>query len=303
MKDPESFVPNGYAYVTPHRGVDEKEGYYKDGFGSTMELVTFEYTNESKRAAHLQNGYDGIIRVVTLRDEGRVHLEILRKVATEPLALLTNNHMLPMLAEITSDPVTFCVFPIVGGGTIRRAYDEWPKSSVGDILDMLIQALEGLVFIHDLNIAHRDAFPDNFLVQWQPESLYTMKVPTTRPRVFLIDFETAVSFEPDSDPSHRTCLGFPTGDKETYTRPLTQEMMSGQPYDPFKLDVWQLSICLTFDTNIPEIDKILQTMRIRDALQRPASDDVLSRLRSVVNSMSPQSLLIPLVSLPVEVTT
>ncbi|TFY71728.1 hypothetical protein EVG20_g1272 [Dentipellis fragilis] len=300
LKVPESFMPNGYAYVTPDRRVDRKDGYEKDGPGSARELIWFESTNESKRAARLRDGRDGIVRVVALRDEGRVHLKILRKVATEPLALLTNNHALPMLAEITSDPVTFCVFPIVGGGNIRRAYDEWPKSSVGDILDMLTQALEALVFIHDLNIAHRDAFPDNFLVQWQPESLYTMKVPTTRPRVFLIDFETAVLFEPDSDPSYRTCLGIPTGVQETYSRPLTQEMKSGQPYDPFKLDVWQLSICLTFDTNISEVDEILQSMRIRDALGRPASNDVLAQLQSAVNSMSPQSLLIPLVPLHTE---
>ncbi|TFY57490.1 hypothetical protein EVG20_g8528 [Dentipellis fragilis] len=235
-------VPNGYSFVTPHRGLEGKE--VSKSPGTARELTRFEYTNDLSRAACLQNGQDVVVRIVVLKGEGRKYLEILRKIATGPLGLLSSNHTLPMLKEIAGDSATFCVFPMVGGGNLRNAYDGWAKTSAGDILDMVMQALEGLAFIHNLNIAHRDAFCDNFIVQWQPESLYTMKVPTSRPRVYLIDFETALASEPDS--SNRTCVGFPTDEPEEYTRPAIPEMRSGQPYDPFKVDVWQFAMASPF---------------------------------------------------------
>ncbi|TFY71734.1 hypothetical protein EVG20_g1274 [Dentipellis fragilis] len=288
-RKPRKYVrPNGYAYVTPFRGLD---GYAP---GTAMDLTNFQYKNELQRPATLQDGRDGIVRVVVLRDEGHTHLKILRKIANEPLALLTNNHTLPLLFEMNFDLVTFCVFPLVGGGHLRRAFaDMYESTSVGDLLDMVMQALEGLAFIHDLHIAHRDAFVDNFLVEWQPESLHMMKVPTARPRVYLIDFETAVMFELGCDLSECTCTGIPLGDLENYSRPVIPEMLNGQPYDPFKLDVWQLGVSLVFDTTLPPIEHILESMHITDAHERPYASEALLQLSRVVNNMTPQSLLIP----------
>ena len=121
------------------------------------------------------------------------------------------------------------------------------------------------MFIHDLNIAHRvstllilypnsripircfqDAFRDNFVVQWHPESLRTMKVSFTRPRIYLIDFEVAVQFPMECPETERLSIGLPLGgsftDPEQYARPHAPECASGIPYSPFKLDVWQLGI-------------------------------------------------------------
>ncbi|TFY71731.1 hypothetical protein EVG20_g1271 [Dentipellis fragilis] len=280
--------PNGYAYVTPSRGLDNLTP------GTGRNLTLFVYSNELKRPATLQNGMDCVVRIVVLRDTGHTHLKILRKIATEPLALLTNNHVLPMLAEISFDLVTFCIFPLVGGENMRCSYSGlWAMSSVGDLLDMVMQALEGLAFIHDLKIAHRDAFSDNFLVEWQPESLRTMTVPMTRPRVYINDFETAIMFEPDTDPSECTCTGCPMGNPDTYTRPVIPEILKEEPYDPFKLDVWQLGVSLVFETTIAPIDEIIASMWRGNAAERPSASEALSRLSGVVHSMTPQSLLIP----------
>ncbi|TFY71729.1 hypothetical protein EVG20_g1273 [Dentipellis fragilis] len=293
-RKPSKYIrPNGYAFATPSRGLD---GYTP---WTAMDLTSFRYKNELKRPASLQNGHDGVVRVVVLRDEGHMHLKILRRIATEPLALLTSNHALPMLSEISFDLVTFCVFPLVGGADMHRAFSAMGvMSSVGDLLDMVMQALEGLGFLHDLKIAHRDAFSDNFLVQWLPESLKSMTVPITRPRVYLIDFETAVMFESDNDPSECTCTGIPMGDLKTYGRPVIPEMLNAVPYDPFKLDVWQLTVSLVFDTTFPSVESILTSMRVVDAGERPSASEALSRLSSVVHNMMPQSLLVPLAPFP-----
>ena len=44
-------------------------------------------------------------------------------------------------------------------------------------------------------IYSQDAFKDNFLVQWLPETLGMEHIAPSRPRVYLIDFEVAVHFQ------------------------------------------------------------------------------------------------------------
>ena len=65
-----------------------------------------------------------------------------------------------------------------------------------------------------------------------------MRVPTTRPRVFLTDFEMAHEFSEDVPPEGRLLTGLPI---DGYQRPVPPEVASGNPYDPFKVDVWQLA--------------------------------------------------------------
>ena len=88
-----------------------------------------------------RDGRDVVIRIVKIRDEDQIHLDILRKLATSPHALLSSNHTLPMIDELHIGPLVFAVFPFVGA-TMSDAWDRWPRNSVGDIMDMLMQALE-----------------------------------------------------------------------------------------------------------------------------------------------------------------
>ena len=61
-------------------------------------------------------------------------------------------------------------------------------------------------------------------------------------RYYINDFELAVTFDPDSEPSSRTVTGFPTTGVRTgeYGRRPAPEMLSGDPYCPFRADIWQL---------------------------------------------------------------
>ena len=86
----------------------------------------------------------------------------------------------------------------------------------------------------------QDAFHDNFVIQWHPESMRTMKVSKSRPRVYLIDFETAVQFPAGCPSIERVSVGYPVTVLETYARPHAPDFASGKPYYPFKLDIWQL---------------------------------------------------------------
>ena len=75
-----------------------------------------------------------------------------------------------------------------------------------------------------------------------------MKVPVTRPRAHLIDFEVAASFEPDSPASEKMCIGLPLGGTcstpSVYGRPTLPEMRDRKPWGPFKSDVVQLGLSL-----------------------------------------------------------
>ena len=65
-----------------------------------------------------------------------------------------------------------------------------------------------------------------------------MRVPLSRPRVFLSDFEMAHEFPVEVLHEQRLLIGMPIPD---YRRPVPPEIASGKPYDPFKADVWQLA--------------------------------------------------------------
>lgn len=60
-----------------------------------------------------------------------------------------------------------------------------------------------------------------------------MRVPLSRPRVYLNDFEHAFKHEPGTTSTSVKIRG-------PYLRPIAPEMHTGEPYEPFKPDVWQL---------------------------------------------------------------
>ena len=63
-------------------------------------------------------------------------------------------------------------------------------------------------------------------------------------RYYINDFEFAVTFEPNSEPSSRTVTGLPvTGIRSgEYARKPAPEMLTGAPYCPFRADIYQLGI-------------------------------------------------------------
>ncbi|KAG6915905.1 hypothetical protein DXG01_009372 [Tephrocybe rancida] len=275
LRAPTDPAPNGFSLVSSHRE-------HMDGMGSLRDLRQFQYWTPLLRATRTAQGQDVIIRVIVVGDEGREHLEVLRRVAAGPRALLCENHVLPMLRELCFRHVVFGVFPRAAGD-VRYAWQDFYRNSVGDIVDFVLQMLE-------------DAFPDNFVVQWHPDSLALQRLSISRPRVYMIDFELAVHFPPERPAPECRCTGYPIGgpsfvpDADQYSRPRALECASGEPYSPFKLDVWQLGTGLAFETGIHPIDEILVSLKHDDPAARPTAKEALESLLVVVDSMTPISL-------------
>ncbi|KAJ3017153.1 hypothetical protein NUW54_g649 [Trametes sanguinea] len=256
---------SGFACVIPDRGINEVTGGVKD-------LFSFRYMNPLCRPARKRGKQDVFVGVLSMGDRGDNYVDILKAIAMGPFALLSD---------------------------AGRMYDGWPKNSVGDVLDMILQCLEALSFIHRMTIAHMDAFKDNFLFQWHPESLKTGHPPCGRPRVYLTDLEVAVMVPSGVPFEECRVSGYPTGgsypeDTKLYARPVPPEVPSGNPYDPFKLDVWQSGTSLSdFKSTIPSIDRILEDLRLPDAAARPSSFDALRALSKILADMTPNALMIP----------
>ncbi|PIL28179.1 hypothetical protein GSI_09716 [Ganoderma sinense ZZ0214-1] len=269
-------VSNGFMYATPHRAHEKLSG-------SIQRVLSYEYRNALTRAARAPDGRDVVFRVLAIGDAA--------------YSLISANHMLPLLELIELDDITFGVFPKVAF-SCSELYHGWAESSVGDILEMIAQCLEALVFLHTCGIAHRDAFKDNFVIQWVPESLrIDYDSPSSRPRVYMIDFELAIRFPLDSPKEERVCVGRPSGGSESLPgpsgRPMPPEVLSGQPYDPFKLDVWQLGNSISdLKSTIPEIDKVLVSMVDPDPATRPTAYEAMRALLDAIGAIPPVALLI-----------
>ena len=82
-----------------------------------------------------------VVRVVCIADEGREHLALLRKLSRGTRSLLTENHIVPLWGEAQFEDIVFTICPLVGH-SMDACYGFWAKNSVGDIVDMIIQALE-----------------------------------------------------------------------------------------------------------------------------------------------------------------
>ena len=61
--------------------------------------------NPLTRAAQTPEGQAVVVKVLAIRDEGHECLSIIRKISSGPLALLSNNHCLPLIKEFVFEDI------------------------------------------------------------------------------------------------------------------------------------------------------------------------------------------------------
>ncbi|KAK7055194.1 kinase-like domain-containing protein [Favolaschia claudopus] len=261
--------------------------YHRRTDASPLIMTSLMVTNGLVYPARHKKGFDVVIKTICAGSQGHSQLRILRKLATGAEAMRPSNHVLPMFEEIHLDDIVFGVFPFLSTPLDNRFFCT-EVCSAGDMINLIVQMLEATIFIHDRLIAHQDLFIDNFLCEYMPCSLAERHA--IPPRVFLIDFESAIEFSADSRPEDRLVDSHFFGD--TFTRGKAPETLrKGVPFDPFALDIWQLGYKLAmYGTTVVDIDDIILEMGKEDPKARPSARDAFERIVKITRSIPPEEL-------------
>ncbi|KDR83095.1 hypothetical protein GALMADRAFT_57374, partial [Galerina marginata CBS 339.88] len=229
--------------------------------------------NSKLHAARTKDNRDVVILLLSDGTSGNNALEALQVVGTGVAASIDRNHVLPMLQTVHHDNLVFGVFPMVGKSSISPWF-----GCLADGLEFVSQIMEGVAFMHERRVVHRDLFLTNFLSSrrsgcWDPDKRSDFLCP----RYYIIDFEWAIYF-PSSD---ATVVGPPT-DWSNYNRPSPPEMRSAEPHCPFKADAWQLgrSFRLLLE-GIPDILDLFESMCSDDPDMRLTARVALDRFKDL----------------------
>ncbi|KAI0767251.1 kinase-like domain-containing protein [Fomes fomentarius] len=217
--------------------------------------------------------------------------------SSEELRKDPRNHCVPIL-DVLQDPhepsISFLVMPFL------RYIDQPEFDTIGSILECVQQLLEGLSFLHQHNVAHRDCayknimmdataiFPRGFhpvtdiclpddITRFAP-TLPRSKVPVT---YYFVDFGISSLFA--GDQASRLVTGSFGLDEEV------PELSDEVPYDPFKVDIFILGnlFCQTFVehnqrfSNVDVLAPLVWQMTKSDPSARPSAEEALQMFRDI----------------------
>ncbi|OCH90630.1 hypothetical protein OBBRIDRAFT_825818 [Obba rivulosa] len=261
----------------------EDPGRCEDGFVSPGR----EHLIDARRVSDESLVY--IKRVKT----GDLESKLATYLSSEALRSDPRNHCIPIL-ELFEDPddptISYMVMPFL------RPIHEPPFELVNEVVDFIEQILEGLVFLHDHGVAHRDCAPKNLMMA--ADAMYPLgfhpilsrRLPdgkTTAPylprsavgvKYYYIDFGISAYIPPDKRP--KLVTGFLGRDREV------PELSATIPYDPFKVDIFIIGNVLrkvfhdafsNLGFLLPLIDHMTQT----DPTNRPTAEEALREWETI----------------------
>ncbi|KAL4242881.1 hypothetical protein ABKN59_011627 [Abortiporus biennis] len=244
--------------------------------------------------------------VMLKRVSQKVHpheVELTRYFSEEPLRSDPRNHCVHLLdvLDVPDHPdFKIMVFPLL------RTYNNPKFETIGEALEFFRQVFEGLNFMHQCHVAHRDCGRLNIMMDPQPmfPKMYHPRYTnysrdfkgaakyhsrTARPvRYYLIDLGLSRRYDPENtSPREPPILG---GDKSV------PEFKDGtEPLDPFPTDVYYVGNVIRLDFMTvyvglefmnPLVDDMVQT----DPLKRPTMDAVVSHFSEIYHNLPPSTL-------------
>ncbi|KAI0676775.1 kinase-like domain-containing protein [Trametes maxima] len=228
-----------------------------------------------------------------------LELDLARYFSTEELRQDPRNHCVPLLDVIPhpDDPtVSFMVMPFL------RYVNRPPFETIEDMFECGEQILEGLAFMHQHGVAHRDCaypnvmmdasalYPQGFHPVYQEFSPNIATYAPVLPRssvpitYYLVDFGISTRFSVDEPV--RLVLG-KDGIEDT-----VPELSDDVPYDPFKTDVYIAGalfreIFLNKFSNVGMIAPLVAWMTAPDPKMRPDISESLHAWRRIRKDTSP----------------
>lgn len=187
-----------------------------------------------------------------------------------------------------NDEISYLVMPL-----LRNAGDP-AFQYVKEIIDLVDQVLEGLVFLHEKGVAHRDCVLHNFLMDpgaMYPEGFHPVCTAYKRdysgfadylPRsavgvkYYFADFGISVHM---SDENRQTLVTGASGRDQD-----PPELSATVPYDPFKLDIFIIGNMLKQEfcdrfSNTEFLRPLANRMTVADPRSRPSAEEALVEWR------------------------
>ncbi|EDR05086.1 uncharacterized protein LACBIDRAFT_330194 [Laccaria bicolor S238N-H82] len=224
--------------------------------------------------------------------------EISSYFSSKELSDIPQNHCVPILETIRvpdEEHVVILVMPLL------RPCKDPPFETIGEVVEFFRQVFEGMLFMHQHRIAHRDCHAPNVLVNadamypggfhpakqnmapdWKGKAKHFTRTEHV-PKYYFIDFGLSVRFGPDdSTPRARVVRG---GDRDY---PPELEDMNVE-YDPFPTDVFHLghliiheftegnqSLGVKKTLGLEFMEGLAADMTNPDPLKRPTMDEVVA---------------------------
>ncbi|KAF8203469.1 kinase-like domain-containing protein [Mycena galopus ATCC 62051] len=265
-------------------------------------------------------GTGGVLDATRISDGAQVILKFIEPISaeTEVARFLANEpgaheHCVPMLDLLTvDDELSIMVMP--------RMHDcaKPTFETIGEVVEFIRQVLEGLVFLHCKNIAHRDICTPNIVMDAShmiPGGFHFIHSPLagdgenvllpytgnehvpnhikTRTqaapmRYYFIDFGLSVQF-----PSYET-RRLVTGECGRLRKHLP-EISETIPYDPFKVDVRLVGEMLRSEflqqyVGLDFLIPFVRKLRRRKAAQRPDANEALALFRCHISNLRTEDL-------------
>lgn len=242
-------------------------------------------------AVHIPDGIPVYLKQIPADSN---ELRLMMDLSSHELRTNPRNHCVPLF-DVLDDPgehnSVFIVMPFL------RPFDDPPFENVGEFLDFGEQILEGLVFLHEQGIAHRDCsyqnirmdsagmFPDGFhpvLSGFLPDlSGPSWPIPrssTAGVKYYFTDFGISVDFPPHTH--ERLAVGGDGLDQEP------PELHEDYPYDPFKLDIFIIGNLirrrfLDVFSNLDFLSALIQSMTHDNPAARPDAHQVLEEWHAI----------------------
>ncbi|TDL17188.1 hypothetical protein BD410DRAFT_843815 [Rickenella mellea] len=241
---------------------------------------------------------DGMDVMVKRISAGSKELAIAQFLTAPERARDPRNHCVPILDHFAHDndpSVHFIVMPVL------RKFNNPPFHTVREALDFIEQTLEGISFIHEHGVAHRDCYylnimldatsmyPDGFHPMYQvaprgfkgnSTARYIQRSDAPSVKYYFIDFGLSSSFQDDSQT--RLVTGRDCQLQEV------PELSNEIPYDPFPVDIFLLGhlynkFLISQYPNLLFLLPLADSMTLENPKSRPSAMEALRQFHGLMS--------------------
>ncbi|KAF8519497.1 kinase-like protein [Hysterangium stoloniferum] len=277
-------------WVASWKGTNKDPGNCEDSV-----VVTYRRVMDATR---ISDGAPVALKVIWTNRRRSDETRIGQLFSSPGLVTDPRNHCVPIYEVIDSPSIEgmrLLVMPLL------RPWPNPPFVTVGEAVEFFRQIFEGLSYMHELNIAHRDLHRGNIMMdagEMYPKGYHPVHLSKSKdfrryathhtrterpPKYYLLDFGLSRHY-----PEIRLDAPVRGGDK---TVPEFQGEGHKTPYDPFPVDVYYLGNIIFEEflsrySNLEFVRTLVSEMIQNDPKKRPTIFEVVCRMDEIISTLN-----------------